>query len=141
MSDSGVTSSVTTGMAMALAAGPMRDMCPKNSMVSGTRPAVTAHCVLAAAMRPCSHFRSREVFCVTGCTLPTVVYRMMPTAPNESQNPGFMTAGGSVSNTSPAAASRTREMRICRPLHRAAATMASIHSVRRAGTPKPASAT
>ncbi|MNN27190.1 hypothetical protein D3C81_1407190 [compost metagenome] len=48
-SDSGVTSRLTTGIAMALASGDTTDTCRNSNSVSGTSPAVTAHCVRAAA--------------------------------------------------------------------------------------------
>ena len=44
---SGTTTSVTTGIATALASGAMSDVCPKSASVSGVSPTVTTHCARA----------------------------------------------------------------------------------------------
>ena len=128
-------------MAMALATGPITDIRPKNSMVNGTRPTVTAHCVRAALAKLWRNRTKPVAFSSIRCVLPAVAYRIQATAPNDSQKPGFMRATGSKNRTIPAADRRIWEKRVNCPLHNASATMAIMQSVLLAGMPKPASAT
>jgi hypothetical protein len=50
-SASGVTIKLTSGIAMALASGLTSETWPNSSMVSGTSPSVTDHCVRPAIFR------------------------------------------------------------------------------------------
>lgn len=95
ISANGVTTVLTNGMATALAIGPMTEIRPKKSIVRGTRPMVTAHCVAAAVDRECLNRFRREGFSSIFPVLPLVAYRIMPTAPNDSQKPGCRSAHGS----------------------------------------------
>jgi len=60
-------------------------------------------------------------------------------APKDNQKPGCISAQGSSSVTTPAAASSTSSGGQRRPVLRSTTTVTSIHSVRCAGTPQPAS--
>ncbi len=72
---------------------------------------------------------------------PTLVYRITPTAQNDSQNPGHNNAQGSISKTTARATHNTCETLVMRPLHKASATVSNMYKVRCAGMPNPASST
>src|SRR5574340_1343642 len=73
---SGVTSQLTTGMAMALANGEISDTCWNSNSRAGASASVTA---------PCTVTQARSL---SGCpTRPNVTHRMAAMAPNDSQNP------------------------------------------------------
>ena len=60
-----------------------------------------------------------------------------PTAANDNQNPGWLIAQGSTAVTTTAEASRHSGQGQRRPEARSSATLASIQTVRCAGTPQP----
>jgi hypothetical protein len=130
-----VTSSVTSGMATRLAAKPTSETCWKNTSVSGASPTVATAWVRRPAHTAAAR-RWRQSPAPGGSGAPSI---SRPTAPKDSQNPGCSRAHGSASDTATAAASRTMGPGQRRPSVCTAATVASIHSVRWAGTPQPAS--
>ena len=84
----GVTSQLTTGIAIALASGDTSETCWNSNSKAGASASVTAVCTL-------THAESFELSPVR----PTVTHRIAAIAPNESQKPGANTAHGSSSNT------------------------------------------
>ena len=141
---SGVINKVTSGMATRLARNPTTDTCWKNSIDNGARPTVAMSCV-RKPLRTVAHKRNAH-----GGSPPAAAGRMgpqatgsdaisKPTAMNDSQNPGCSSAHGSSAVTTTAAASSTAGTGQRRPRLRRPTTTASIHTVRCAGTPQPAS--
>ena len=126
--DNGTTSRLMTGIANALAIGEIIETWPNMAMSKGSKPRVIAHCVLIA------------VFNVdTGFKRPTVINAISATAPNESQNPGAITAQGSTITTTNKAIASVREIAKFRPKNNVNAKVVSINNVRCVGTDIPAS--
>ena len=165
---SGVTTSVTHGMASRLATKPTSEICWKMTSVSGASPSVASACARSrpldawqawrhsptAAARtrgqaPCggsagSGIRSGPPSAAASsgrcgrAALPEAINS--PTATKDSQKPGCSSAQGSRAVTTAAAASSTSGAGQRRPAWASAAAVASIHTVRWAGTPQPANA-
>ncbi len=138
---SGVTSRLTSGIATAFASGLTSEIWENSKTVSGTSPSVIAYCVCAAETSAARQPDSGATPSARCGARPTVVYRMRPTAPNDSQKPGHSTAHGSSTSTTASARHSTCETLVMRPAQSAAATTDSMYSVLCAGTPKPASST
>ena len=127
---SGTIASVTSGMASRLAAKPTSDTCWKNTRLSGARPMLAT----AWVCRPRrSAWRRPRPAGAGSATISSA------TAAKDSQKPGCSNAQGSNSVTITAAASSTSSAGQRSAALRSSATVASIHSVRCAGTPQPAS--
>jgi hypothetical protein len=137
---SGVITTVTNGMATRLATKPTSETCWKKTMLKGARPTVATACVCnpertvrrsaghqpGSAVSPCAADTGWE---------PT----SSATAAKDSQNPACSNAHGSMTLTTTAAASKTSGNGQCTPHERSSASVTSMHSVRCAGTPQPAS--
>src|SRR5262245_35442800 len=125
---SGVTTKLTTGIAIAFATGATAETCWNSTSRSGASPTVIAHCTRPQPIVQCA---SRSV--------ETPTYNITATAANDSQNPGETTAHGSASSTTASAIASTREEDCIRSSQSAAATTAIMYRVRCAGTANPAS--
>ena len=140
---SGVTTSVTHGMASALASRPTTDTCPNSSSVSGVRAIVITHCsrIARASAEPALPMRSRQPLSTASaaaCTgSPASVANSTPTATKLSQKPACNSAHGSIVTTTAQASSHTCGHGQRRPDRRSKPTVASIQTVRCAGTPQP----
>lgn len=142
ISASGVVTKLTTGIASALATADTTETCWNSSKVNGSRPNVTASWTRAAPRRPrqarTGQAGRRPSSRASAATI-RAARKMTATAPNDSQPPADMTAHGSTSATKAAAQHSDRLTGTLRSASRATATVASISSVRCAGTPIPAS--
>ena len=139
-SASGVITSVTSGIAIRLAAKPTSETCWKKTIDSGASPMVARACVrrpLRAAMRMRSRQPAGGAAASSRDTGSATINK--PTATNDNQKPGCNIAHGSSAVTTTAAANSTNDAGQHTPIVRSSATAASIHTVRCAGTPQPAS--
>ncbi len=141
---SGVTTSVTQGMASALASRPTTDTWPNSSSVSGVSASVITHC--SRNMAPTLASRRAARVSVEGSPaaaesaarwLPESVANSTPTATKLNQKPACSSAQGSRVTTTAQASSHTCGQGQRRPDRRSRPTVASIHTVRCAGTPQP----
>ena len=138
-SASGVTTSVISGIATRLAGSPTSEICWKNSKVHGARPSVATHWLRSKAL---SDSRSHAA---PGCCAGLVRIRApggseaisSATATKDSQKPGCSKAQGSASATTAATSASRRGIGQSRAPSRSSATVASISTVRCAGTPQP----
>ena len=122
-SANGVTSQLTSGMAMALASGETSDACWNSKSKAGASASVTAACTVTQP-RSLSGSARR----------PNVVHRIAAMAPNDSQKPADNTAHGSISNTANKAHTRAEKGRGSRRPQNASASTPSMNRVRCAGT-------
>ena len=141
---SGVTPSVTTGMATRLASRPTSETCWKKTSVSGVRPSVATTWVRSPARAAASSRANRLGRAVAASPSSTsmagraiVDASRRPTAAKESQKPGCVRAQGSSRVTTTAAARSTSGQGQRRPAPCSRQTAASIQIVRCAGTPQP----
>ena len=150
---SGVTSSVTHGIATALASSPTSETWLNSSSDSGVSASVTTHCSRTARRSPPPELASSAgqnpglsaffklkvpVAPVAWARVaPESVANNTPTATNDSQNPACIKAHGSSATTTAMASSQVCNQGHCRPLWRSSTTVASIQMVRCAGTPQP----
>jgi hypothetical protein len=137
-SASGVTSSVTSGIATRLATNPTIDTCWKNSKVSGASPTVAMACV-RSALRIAARLRWRQPTGITTWVAAGSAPNSSATATKDNQKPGCSSAQGSSIATASAAASSTSTEGQRQPRLRSSTTTAIIATVRCAGTPQPAS--
>lgn len=129
---SGVITSVTQGIATALAASPTSDTCWKNSSPSGASASVTTHCSRRNASRRAA---GPARAAASGRAKPVV--KRMPTAAKLSQKPACISAHGSAATTTAAISSHTIGQGQRRPERRSSDAAASIQTVRCEGTPQP----
>ena len=130
-SASGVTTSVTHGIATRLATKPTSDTWPNSSRESGVSASVTTHCSRSNAST-----RARPL----GGAPPTArvsVANSTATATKLSQKPAWYSAHGSTQTTAAQASSQTWGQGQRRPESCSRATVASMVTVRCAGTPQP----
>lgn len=128
---SGVTTSVTQGIATALASRPTTDTCWKSNRLSGVSASVITHC----SRKKASSRADRPAASSAGRMKP--VANRMPTATKLSQKPACISAHGSTATTTAAISSQTWGHGQRRPVSRSSAAVASIHTVRCEGTPQP----
>jgi len=136
-SASGVTTSVTSGIATRLAAKPTSDTCWKHTSESGARPSVATTCPRSSPRRRSNSRAARPGGTGGGARRTSPDASSSPTAANDSQNPACSSAHGSSAVTTTAAASQTSGQGHRLPHACSAVTAASIHTVRCAGTPQP----
>ena len=128
---SGVTTTVTHGIASRLASSPTTEACPNSSSVSGVSARVTTHCSRSKAFnRPLTPVAPAPA-------APESVAKSTPTATKLSQKPACSQAHGSNASTSAQASSHVSHHGQRTPTSRSAASVASISTVRCAGTPQP----
>ncbi|MDT4846317.1 hypothetical protein FQZ97_803330 [compost metagenome] len=123
--------SVTHGIASALATSPTADTCWNSSRLSGVSASVIVHC--SRKKRP------RRVSALTLPSPGTAVAEAnsTATATKLSQKPACSSAQGSAATTTAAVSSQTCGHGQRRPVRRNSATAASIQTVRCEGTPQP----
>ena len=126
---SGVTSSVTQGMANRFATRPTSETWPNSSSVNGASATVTTSC-----SRSSTSSRAPTPRALPG---PGSDANNTPTATKLSQKPAWVSAQGSASTTTPPTSSQTAGQGQWRADSRNTATAASIQTVRCAGTPQP----
>ena len=126
--ESGTTTRLMTGMPTRLAIGPESEACPKNQIVSGSRPSTATLC---ASTKDFSSPDSR------GCGR----HQTSQATPMKlSQNPGVSTDKGSNRSTTIKASAMASWVRCGRPSKRSSATAAIISRVRTVGSANPANA-
>ena len=128
---SGVTTSVTHGIASALASSPTSDTWPNNSRLNGVSASVMTHCSRINTR----NLERRRVAPV--CELPASLANSTPTATKLNQKPACSNAHGSTATTTAQASSQTCGQGQRTPSSRSVPTVASISTVRCAGTPQP----
>ena len=128
---SGVTTSVTHGIATALASRPTSDTCWNSSRLSGASASVMTHC---SRKKPS---RRDEAPARGSPGTDASVANSTPTATKLSQKPACISAHGSSATTTAAVSSHTCGHGQRLPVSRSTATVASIHTVRCEGTPQP----
>jgi len=123
--DSGVTNSVTQGMASRLATNPTSENWPNSQSVSGARAKVTTACV-----RTSTHDARLKEDPPAEAGGATVLANNTPTATKLNQNPGCSKAQGSTTTTATIASSHTAGQGQRRPLSLSATTAANMSTVR-----------
>ncbi len=135
---SGVTTSVTQGMASALAASPTSDTWPNSSSVNGASATVITHCSRSALPAWASSRRSGWLPAGLGATpAPGSAANKMPTATKLSQKPACNSAHGSSATTTAQASNQTCVHGQRSANSRSRLTVASMQMVRCEGTPQP----
>ena len=155
---SGVTTSVTHGIASALATSPTRDTWPNSSNVSGASATVMTHCsrniaptlaTACAALPPKGanlpwggpaedwSLKSALAPVLPARVAPESVANSTPTATKLNQKPGCNNAHGSTATTTAQASNQTCGQGQRAPVKRSSETVASMVQVRCAGTPQP----
>src|SRR3990167_966726 len=125
---SGTTHRLITGTPTRLATGPGMDACPKNQIVSGSKPSTATPCALRK-LRTCPVPRDCGRHQIS-----------QPTPAKLSQKPGASTLRGSNSSTATRASAYDSRPDCGRRNRRAESTTAIISQVRTVGSAKPASA-
>ncbi len=134
--------SVTQGIASALASKPTTEACPNSNNVSGVSASVMTHCSRSPEASINASWRTRDAAPAPGSARssragPGSAANSTPTATKLSQKPACSKAQGSIVTTTAQASSQTEGQGQRRPDSRNKPTVASIQTVRCAGTPQP----